>query len=48
MVTLNPATMLGLEKIGKVETGYHADLTVFDKDMKVQYTIVNGTVKYGG
>lgn len=48
MVTLNPATMLGLENIGKVETGYHADLTVFDKDMKVQYTIVNGTVKYGG
>jgi N-acetylglucosamine-6-phosphate deacetylase len=48
MATINPATMLGLENVGKIEIDYHADFAVFNDDMTVKYTIVNGEMKYGG
>lgn len=48
MATINPATMLGLKKVGKIEVDYHADFAVFDEKMNVLYTIVDGEIRYGG
>jgi len=45
MVTLNPARELGLNKIGSLETGKMADLTIFDQDFKIKQTFINGILQ---
>ncbi|UUM29916.1 N-acetylglucosamine-6-phosphate deacetylase [Vibrio japonicus] len=43
MATLYPAKAIGLDhKLGRIRKGMVANLTVFDRDFKVQATIVNG------
>lgn len=42
----NQAQALGLEKVGKIEFGYWADLTVLDKDFNVVEVFVNGESRY--
>jgi N-acetylglucosamine-6-phosphate deacetylase len=44
-VTSVPAEKLGIKK-GKLETGYDADLVIFDEDFSIISTIVAGEVKY--
>ena len=47
LVTLNPARMQGLDKeIGILAPGMKADLTVFDHDINIKLTMVDGNVKY--
>lgn len=47
MVTINPATLIGEEdKIGAIEIGKYADLVIFDEDVEVKATIINGEFKY--
>ncbi len=45
MISSNPADILGLDNIGKVEEGYIADLVIFDpKEAKILNTICKGKV----
>ena len=45
MISSNPADILGLENIGKVEEGYIADLVIFDpKEAKILNTICKGRI----
>ena len=43
MVSLNPARKLNLDhKLGRIKTGYQADLVLFDQDFKVRKTFIKG------
>ena len=43
MAALNPARKLGLEhKLGKIKSGYQADLVLFDQNFKVLKTFIKG------
>lgn len=43
MVTVNPAKMMGIyDKKGSIEVGKDADLVIWDGDVKVKRTIING------
>jgi N-acetylglucosamine-6-phosphate deacetylase len=43
MVSLNPARKLNLDhKLGRIKTGYQADLVLFDQNFKVQKTFIKG------
>ena len=45
--TLNPAKELGLAgEIGYLEEGKRADLTLFDRDLRIQATYVDGEKAY--
>jgi dihydroorotase len=45
MISFNPAKILGLKNIGKVEEGYIADLVIFDpKEAKILNTVCKGVV----
>jgi len=47
MITATPATILGLARSkGAILPGYDADLVIFDEDIKVRATIVNGQLLY--
>jgi N-acetylglucosamine-6-phosphate deacetylase len=47
LATINPARMQGLDhEIGRVARSMKADLTVFDEDIRVLLTMVNGRVVY--
>lgn len=47
MLTSNQARLLHLENSkGSLQNGYDADITIFDKDFNVHYTIVNGKIAY--
>ncbi|MFT4203161.1 MAG: N-acetylglucosamine-6-phosphate deacetylase [Chitinophagaceae bacterium] len=47
MLTYNPAKLLGKEsEIGSVGIGKKADIVVFDDNIQVQYTIIDGKVIY--
>jgi N-acetylglucosamine-6-phosphate deacetylase len=47
MITATPASILGLAgSKGAVLPGYDADLVIFDEDIKVHATIVNGELVY--
>lgn len=48
MATVNPATMLGLSNIGEIKVGNFSDFAIFDDDMEIYHTIVNGEFRYGG
>ena len=43
MMTAVPAELLGVNK-GKIDTGYDADLVVFDDDVNVEAVFVNGKI----
>ena len=42
----NQARALKLEKIGKIEPNFYADMVLLDDDFQVQKTFVNGVCKY--
>ncbi|MCI2425226.1 N-acetylglucosamine-6-phosphate deacetylase [Candidatus Acetothermia bacterium] len=45
--TLNPAKLLKIdEKKGSLEEGKDADITIFDADFNIYYTIINGEIVY--
>ena len=46
MITEVPARIMKLEKKGFVKAGYDADLVIFDDDINIKYTIVNGKAVY--
>ncbi len=47
MVSINPATLLGIEdKKGSIKIGKDADLTVFNEDLDIMATIVDGKCTY--
>ena len=47
MLTINPATALGLEKeIGALDRGYRAHLTALDDNYNVVLTMVDGKIVY--
>jgi N-acetylglucosamine-6-phosphate deacetylase len=42
-VTMNPAKLIGLEsEIGSLEVGKKADITIFDENIDIKMTIING------
>ena len=45
-LTSNPAEALSLEGRGRIEAGAHADLTMFDNDLRVMKTIVGGQLVF--
>ncbi|HYE81090.1 MAG TPA: N-acetylglucosamine-6-phosphate deacetylase [Clostridia bacterium] len=48
-VTANPAAMLGLEdRLGSIEKGLDADITVFDEKLNIRYTFIKGCLCYKG
>jgi N-acetylglucosamine-6-phosphate deacetylase len=47
LVTFNPARFQGLDhKLGILAKGKEADLTIFDRDLNIQSTFVNGSLVY--
>lgn len=42
MITETPAQIMGLEKKGKIEVGYDADIVIFDKDIDVKTVVLQG------
>ena len=48
MASETPAKGMGLTRKGRLEAGYDADITVFDKDFTVLYTVVGGRIVYKG
>ena len=42
----NQACALRLKDLGRLESGYYADIAVLDYDFNVQMTLVNGEVRY--
>ena len=44
--SLNQANSIGLEKVGRLEPGYCADIVVLDERFKVQKTFVDGELRY--
>ena len=42
----NQARMLGLKKLGKIETGYIADLILLDEDFQVKHVFIDGVQKF--
>ena len=46
MASENPAKFLRVENIGKLAPGYFADVTLFDKDINIKMTLVNGKEVY--
>ncbi|QDA74004.1 N-acetylglucosamine-6-phosphate deacetylase [Listeria seeligeri] len=44
MATSTPATILGMEKFGRIEDGYIADLVLLDDKFEVQNTWINGEI----
>lgn len=47
MLSLNPARVMGVEtRKGSIEVGKDADLVIFDEEVRVSLTMVNGRVVY--
>ncbi len=46
MITEVPARIMKLDKKGSVKECYDADLVIFDEDINIKYTIINGKVVY--
>ncbi len=46
MASETPAKILGIENIGKLADGYMADIVIFDSEINVYKTIVNGKEVY--
>lgn len=47
MITETPARILQMENIiGSIQKGYAADIVLFDENINVQYTIVDGSIVY--
>lgn len=46
MVTETPARIMGLRKKGSLLPGYDADITIFDKDFRIDRTICGGRAVY--
>jgi N-acetylglucosamine-6-phosphate deacetylase len=47
MMTLTPATIMGIQdRKGKIAKGYDADIVIFDKDITVKHTFVEGIKVY--
>ena len=44
--SLNQAVSLGLEKLGRIEPGYYADIVILNDDFTVKKTFVNGELRY--
>ena len=44
--SLNQAQSLGLEKLGRLEPGFRADIVVLDDRFKVRKTFVDGELRY--
>lgn len=44
--SLNQAVSLGLEKLGRLEPGYYADIVILNDDFTVKKTFVNGELRY--
>jgi N-acetylglucosamine-6-phosphate deacetylase len=44
-VSLNQATALGLEALGRLEPGYKADIVLLDKSFEVRNVFVDGAPK---
>lgn len=46
MITEVPARIMKLYKKGSIKKGYDADLVIFDENINIKYTIVNGKAVY--
>lgn len=46
MATETPARIMGFDGKGSLEPGFDADITVFDKDFNVKYTVCGGRTVY--
>ena len=47
--SLNPATALGIDdKIGSIKEGKCADLIIFDENIRIKMTIIDGKIRYKG
>lgn len=46
MASTTPAKAMGLRKKGILAPGYDADITIFNEDIKILYTIVGGKIQY--
>jgi len=46
MATKTPAAVMGLRDKGQLKPGFDADVTLFDENVQVQLTMVEGKVVY--
>ncbi len=46
MASETPAKLLGIENIGKLSPGYMADIVIFDSEIDIHKTIIDGKVVY--
>ena len=47
MASTTPAKIMKLEKTGSIKEGYFADIILFDEDINIQKTIINGRINNG-
>ena len=46
MATQTPARIMGASTKGKLAKGFDADIIIFDKDINIQKTIIDGKTVY--
>ncbi len=46
MITLTPAKIFGIKNKGKIEKDYDADIVIFDDDINIKRTVINGETVY--
>lgn len=46
MSSYNACKLLNLEKYGKIEEGYEADIVLLNRQFEIVYTIINGVIVY--
>jgi len=46
MASTTPTMLLGLDRLGRIDSGCIADLVLLDEEYNVKWTMINGEIRY--